>query len=201
MKNINFILLSFFVLNSPLYADISPGVLEKYKNNNIFICVGIYSCINLARALNSGFREIHGIEEDEILVRHAHIIFPQDISENRYHVTNYHIHHGSLEKLQEIVFYLDKPATIFLGNNYPDIGQIKINNVLEELEIIRCHHIKTHTILIDFINHAGTPEFGNVSLDDIKSKLLEINSNYVFHFEKGGCVEREDNAILVACVQ
>lgn len=203
MKIINqLILLSYFAfIGSQLNAEVSHGVLEKYKQNNIFVCLGIYSCINLARALNAGFTELHGIDADEVLVNHANIIFPKDINDNPFNITNYHIHHGSLKKFEEIISYINEPITIFLGNHFPDIDQIKTNNILQELEIIKSHNIKVHTILIDYIHHENMPSFGYISLVDIKRKLIDINPKYIFSFEKGGHLEKEENAILVAYLE
>jgi hypothetical protein len=91
-------------------------------------------------------------------------------------------------------------VTILLGNYHPDIDYIKPNAVLDELEAIRQHPINTHTILIEYIQYADTELFGNISLDEVKDKLLEINRRYSFAFADGGHLEKDKNAILVAYV-
>lgn len=202
MKIINQIALLSLSLfaHSYVYADISHGVLEKHKKNDVFICVGIYSCVSLARALNAGFTELHGIDESKVLVDHARVIFPKDINSNPFNVTDYHMHHGAIDEFQDIIFKINRPMTIFLGSHSPSIDEFKVNTVLDELDVIKMHPIKTHTILIDYVNYAGTDAFGGISLDALRNKLLEINSQYRFSMEKGGRLEKEAQAILVAYI-
>lgn len=197
IKKITF-LLFFVLLNNALEADVAHGVLEKYKNNNIFICTGIYSCVSLARALNAGFTELHGIDENDVLVDHARIIFPHDINNNPYNVKNYNFHLGGLEKLEAVISHINTPITFLLSSCFPDMDGTTTNRILDELEIIKRHPIKRHTILVEYVNYAGTSRFGNISLDAIKAKLLAINPYYKFSLEKGGILEKEENAILVA---
>lgn len=181
-------------------ADVAGGVLEKYKQNNVFVCVGIYSCVNLARAFNANYRTVHGIDEDEVLVKHARTIFPHDINENRFRITDYHIHDGDLETFEQIINSISAPMTIFLGNHCPEYDKPVYNNVLEQLDVIKRHPLNNHVVCIDYIHHAGTPAFGNITLEQIKAKLHEINPDYRCAFEQGGIVESEKNAILVAYI-
>lgn len=193
------IYISLVLFNNILYADLAGGVLERYKSNsNVFVCVGIYSCVNLARALNAGFKELHGIDKDIVLVKHAKVIFPQDINNNPYNVKDYYFHHGDLEKLQEIISRFKQPIVILLGDHFPHYDEPVYNNMLEQLQIIKNHPIKNHIILIDYINHAGTAAFGGITEEQIKQALLEINHHYRFAYARGGCIEQEDKAILVA---
>lgn len=68
--------------------------------------------------------------------------------------------------------------------------------ILQELEAIKNHPIKNHTILIDDVRMFGTRDFDGVTLDQITDKLREINPNYSIFFEKG----YQANDILVACI-
>jgi hypothetical protein len=179
-------------------ADVAGGVLEKYKQNNIFVCVGIYSCVNLARAFNANYRTVHGIESDEVLVEHARTIFPHDMNENRFRITDYHIHHGNLEAFEQLIAPINAPMTIFLGNHCPEYDKLVYNNILEQLDVIKRHSFNNHVICIDYIQHEGTPAFGNIKLEQILTKLYEINPHYKFAFEQGGVVESEKNAVLIA---
>ena len=151
-----------------------------------------------ARALNAGFTELHGIDEDKVLVEHARQIFPKDINSNPYNITNYHIYHGDFNTLAAIIAHINQPITFLLSSNFPDIELVKTNYILQELEQIKHHSIKTHTIMIEYIQYEGEYRFGSVSLDEIKEKILTINPYYRFSFEKGGHLEREEKAILVA---
>jgi hypothetical protein len=199
MKNIYKVtILSLHLLHNISYADVAHGVLERYKKGNTFICVGLGPCINLARAYNAKFVHMHGLDEDEVFVEHAKTIFPGSfgIPASR----NYHIHRGGTDELRAIMKDINEPVTILLGNYHPDIDYIKPNAVLDELEAIRQHPINTHTILIEYIQYADTELFGNISLDEVKDKLLEINRRYSFAFADGGHLEKDKNAILVAYV-
>lgn len=68
----------------------------------------------------------------------------------------------------------------------------KINCILQELDQIKKHFIKGHVILVDYIY------YGNIPLELIKEKLLQININYKFKLEKGGHLGQEENSILAA---
>lgn len=69
--------------------------------------------------------------------------------------------------------------------------------VLQELEQIKKHPIKNHTILIDDVRLFGTIEFDYVTLDQIIDKVLEINPNYNISFVPGYV----QNDILVAQIK
>lgn len=199
MKNIyKIVMVSLSLLHTLSYADVAHGVLERYKKSNTFICVGLGSCVTLARAFNAKFVHMHGLDEDRVFVEHARIIFPGSfgIPASR----NYHIYQGGVDELQAIMQDINEPVTIFLGSHHPEIDKVKANNVLYELEAIKQHHINTHTILVEYIQYADTELFGNISLDEVKNKLLEINRGYRFAFADGGHLEKDKNAILVAYV-
>lgn len=89
------------------------------------------------------------------------------------------------------------PATFWLDAHY--MGGVtalgdKFCPLLEELDLIARHRIKTHTILIDDVCCFGN-EFGSdVTVDQVIKKLLTINPRYRFHFEDG----KFRNDILVA---
>ncbi len=199
MKNIYKItVLLLSLLHSICYSDVAHGVLERYKKGNTFICVGIGPCVSLARAYNAKFVHMHGLDEDRVFVEHARAIFPGSfgIPASR----NYHIHQGGVDKLRDIMSGINEPVTIFLGSHYPEMDYVPKNTILNELEAIKDHPINTHTIMIDYIQYADTEMFGNISLDAIKNRLLEINRRYSFAFADGGHLEKDKNAILVAYI-
>jgi hypothetical protein len=187
------------LITTALQADVSHGVLEKYrKNHKIFVGTGMGNYITIARAVNAGFEKIFSLEEDEVLVEHKKYLVPKDKNFQNY----YAMQGNPASDLSNLVFSIDEPITIFLGTYFPDVDATPITNtILDELEQIRSHSISRHTILIDYIHHAGTELFGNLSLQDIKNKILEINSQYRFAFERGGHLEKEKDAILVAYLE
>lgn len=201
MKNFTKLLLVVLICSSTLYADVFPHVLRKYKRNDLFVCMGIHSCESPANALNIGYKTLHLIDSNVILVNHAKIIFPKDLTVNVNKVSkDYHIHHGEIEAFEHIIADIDVPMTIFLSNHYFGAGKITENNVLDELDLIKGHPIKDHVIMIDYIHHQGTPEFGNISIATIQDKIREINPLYQFVLEQGGHLGKEAYALLVAYI-
>lgn len=192
MKYLFFILV-FSVINN-LNGDVAHGVLEKCRNR-VFVGTGMGNYITIARAINGGFDEIFSLEEDEVLVEHKKYLVPKDKNFHNYHA----IQGNPARDLFSLIVSINEPMTLFLGNYLPNIDDlIPTNFLLDELDQIKHHPIKTHTILIDYIHYADTQLFGNVTLQSIKDKLLEINHLYQFRFEKGGHLEKEENAVLVA---
>lgn len=187
------------MLTSFLQADVADGVLEKYKNR-IFVNTGIRSCVAIARALNADFIEIYALENDKVLVEHSKYVIPIYINEKPRKLKNYQVFHGdSKTDLKKLIDAIPESITFLLSSFLPDIDHPEqINNVLYELEQIKDHPIKTHTILIEYIQYAGSSLFDHVTLEEIKTKILEINPLYQFTFEKGGHLEKEENSILVA---
>ncbi len=191
-----FLMLAFSAINT-VQADVAHGVLEKCRNR-VFIGTGMGNYVTIARAVNAGFDEIFSLEEDEVLVEHKKYLVPKD--KNFY---NYHAFQGDpASDLFNLIVSVEEPMTLFLGNYLPNIDEaLPKNIVLDELEQIKNHPIKTHTILIDYIQYADTPIFGNITLKSIKDKILEINPLYHFRFEKGGHLEKEKDAVLVAYLE
>lgn len=201
MKHFVRLLLVVLACTSILYADVLPHVLRKYKRNNFFIAMGIHSCESPANALNIGYQTLHLIDTNSILTDHARIIFPKSLTDNVNRVSrDYHIHHGGIETFERIITDAKVAMTIFFSNHYAGFGKKIDNNILDELDLIKTHPVKNHVIMIDYIQHAGTPEFGEVPVVTIKDKIREINPSYQFTFEQGGHLGKEANAILVAYV-
>lgn|GEM_PF-2467391 len=186
------------ITSDTLQAEVAKGVLEKYRKSNAFVCVGVYSCSNLAYALDADYTQLYVIDEDQIMIDHAKIIFPRHTNPNNKNLKSCEFYHGDHHSFQTAMNRIDKPATIILGNYFPDGDGYQPNDIMHYLDIIQLHGIISHAILVDYINHAGTPRFGNVSLETIIAKLLEINPNYKLYFEKGGILGNEDHAVLVA---
>ena len=103
--------------------------------------------------------------------------------------------------LWEMIADIQEPITFWLdAHRFPPVEGEKNNPILEELEAIAAHPIKTHTLLIDDINGAGHLDFDYVTLDQITAKILEINPDYSIKFADGGWFDEVKNNILVATV-
>lgn len=102
--------------------------------------------------------------------------------------------------LYDVIKNINSSITFWLDGHYSgyDTAQGDENNpILKELEQIKKHHIKNHTILIDDIRLCGGFWFDDITLEQIISKILEINKNYTISYVDGYV----KNDILVAQIQ
>ena len=78
-----------------------------------------------------------------------------------------------------MVFWLDAHQT---GNIRTSFDQKNLFPILDEIEIIKKHPIKTHTILIDDRRSFGTPEWNYLKEQDVLDILYSINKNYKIEY-------------------
>jgi len=149
---------------------------KHYKgNHNIFIETGSFVGDSIELARQAGFKDIKSMDISLANVEHCCERF-----KGKKYIT---VVRGDSAKYLEI-FFMDirEPAMIWLDahsqlfddeppaeNPFP---------LMKELEQIRMHPIKTHTILIDDILILTHPEVTGWTKKDIEAKLLEINPDY-----------------------
>ena len=188
--------------------------LSDYKNN-IFIETGTYQGDGVKQALWSGFNNIYSIEIDESRFNKCREMFKD--CEN---VTI--IHGDSGIELSTLLEKINEPVTFWIDAHYcadgAHIGD-KWSPIKDELNAIKLHHIKTHTILIDdwrcmdnthidYTWNEQTNLGSKVSVDDKNGKevgflgkdiclefIKSINHNYKLSFVNG--VEEND---VLCCV-
>lgn len=172
-----------------LESTTTQQVFQKYPNK-YFIESGSYIGDGIQMALQVGFQNIFSVELSLQLYQGCCSRFANN--------KNVKIYCGdSTQVFPEILKQIDAPATFWLDGHYSWGNTARGNTnspILIELEIIKQHPIKTHTILIDDLRQCGTIEFDFVELDDIIQKVLEINPNYTITFENG----HVPNDVLVA---
>jgi hypothetical protein len=163
------------------------GGFEKYMNP-VFIETGSYGGDGIVAAMKAGFKRIFSIELSE----HYYNICHERYSMER----NVFLYHGdSLDVLPRILKIINEPITFWLDAHFcGDVtgkGKV-IVPIMEELDIIAQHSIKTHTILIDDMrlvrdkNSEWYREMGiTFSIEDIENKLLTINPNYNISYISG----------------
>lgn len=167
----------------------SAGLFAKYPNT-YFIESGSCEGDGIQKALAAGFPIIYSIELAPHFYQHCLRLFKGQPKVNLYQG-------DSTEVLPLILQQIDAPATFWLDGHYSwgNTARGATNSpILKELESIKAHPIKTHTILIDDVRQFGTVEFDFIELDEIVQKILEINPNYTISFEDG----HVPNDILVA---
>lgn len=161
-----------------IYYDNLQSHLKKY-NNTIFVETGTFLGNGLQCALNAGFQKCYSIEIHNYLFEKARLRFKKEIKEGKVILQL-----GDSEKiLSKIISELTQPATFWLDAHISaQYGEKLARNcpIIGELDKIKNHEIKTHTLLIDDLNCFGRPAHDRISIDTVKEKILEINKNYKF---------------------
>ena len=181
--------LLFILLSSYAYATSKIYTFLLYPNS-VFVETGTLYGDGVQNALLTGFKEIHSIE-----LSPKYYFFTKERFDNQ---SNIHIHLGDSGKiLYEVIREIAAPITFWLDAQFcgHDTARgAKMTPILEELEQIKRHPIKTHTILIDDVRLFGTWYFDHVAKEEILQKLYEINPNYTITYADGFV----ENDILVA---
>ena len=165
----------------------SKDIFKKLKKTkSIYIETGFYRGGGVEWALNN-FDDVHSIELFEPFYEAGIEKFKGNSKVN--------LHLGDSKiKLGEILNQLNQPCFIVL-DAHGDIKQTGPNPLYEELKSIKNNSIKNHTILIDDVRRIGDesdPCWSKVDIEELKSRLIDINNEYVvFEFKD----------ILVACLQ
>jgi len=187
--------------------SLNKDVLSRFIYNDTFIETGTFNGGGVQLAKEVGFKHIHSIEISPKLY---------DVAVNRFcNDSNINIHLGdSLTILPEILFTIDKPVIFFLDSHFfsfspaQDEHGIRLSPMdaplLLELDIIKLHHVKTHTILVDDRRAMGaqfasgerlSPEWIGITEELVIKKLLEINPKYNIYYVDSN---NDGNDIIVA---
>lgn len=167
--------------------------LLKYRNK-YFVETGTYKGETTQLVADSGFFDtIYTLEYDDT--------FYTDAVKKFESTPNVHCFHGtSRTDLFFVIKDIDQPITFWLdahwGGGAPTVDNDIKCPILHELEQIRNHPIKTHTIIIDDMRLMDGQHF-SVTIPQIIQKLLEINPNYIL---KGYADSETINDVLVACI-
>jgi len=175
-------------------TNMPPEGFERFPNY-YFVETGTFGGEGIVLALRAKFPEIHSIEIDLHLFNQAKKRFSS--------VNNVFLYRGDSGKdLWNIIKDLNKPITFWLdghrGTVDPDGG--KNTPLLEELDQIKQHPIKTHTIVIDDMHCCNGPLFDHITKEQIAAKIKEINPDYTVYFVDGGGEGEYPNNIMVAQV-
>lgn len=157
-------------------------LFEKYNNNEVFIETGSYTGEGIKNAIFAGYKKIYSIELVEKYHRFCKNYFK--------YIDWVNLYHGdSVEQLPNILNELNTSATIWLDAHYSGGDTAFVNDItplMNELDIIKNHSIKNHVIIIDDLREWRIDypaiRFG---VEEIKNKILEINSNYIFSLADG----------------
>lgn len=162
--------------------SLTSDILKVYSYNDTFIETGTFTGGGISIALDCGFKKVISIEIDP---RYYYAVndryLGNDIVE---------IYLGdSIYWLPYILERTSKPCTIFLDSHLASgssLGTVEVP-LLKELEAIRNHSIKNHTLLIDDVRGFGydpsidpnlSKEWLQVTKEKVIEKIFEINPNY-----------------------
>ena len=151
---------------------ISFETLKKYSHrSDTFIETGTHTGATVKLANRVGFKRIYSVELSDKWYEHNKKQFEK-------HAHIHMIHGNSGSKLSEILSTIDEPCVIWLDAHYSggDTANSRVP-IYKELEAIKNHHIKTHTILIDDMRGFGQP---------VVNAVQAINSQYKITYEDGG---------------
>jgi hypothetical protein len=174
-----------------------PASVEFFKQftGRYFVETGTYQGQGVEMALAAGFSVIHSVELSPMLQNRNRRKFARN--------PNVHLYQGeSAEHLDTILKVIDAPAVFWLDAHYSGGDTAKgpeTSPLRKELELIRRHPVKGHTILVDDRRHFGTVHFDYVTDEQIREKILAISPGYTFSYQTGSSAQAEyQNDVLVA---
>jgi len=193
MKFYQNIQLLFILFSVSMFANMGPQGFYKYPNK-YFVETGSNYGVSIKKALSTNFQEVRSIDISPHYYNLCKELFAHDKRVKLYIGS-------SAQILGDVIADIREPITFWLDAHvYPAIKGIQNCPLIEELEHIKNHPIKTHTILIDDMHCASTLAFDYLSIEDLKEKILEINPNYTITFVPGGDDGEYPQNVLVAQV-
>jgi len=158
--------------------------LKRFNNNNIFIETGAYIGDGIQLAHDAGFKQIISIEIAPQFVEKCNARFKGN--------NNIKLVLGdSADVLWDVIKDINEPITFWLDGHYSG-GNLPtgkyLSPLIQELETIKQHQIKSHTILIDDVRcwrDMNNIYHNNFNVSTLTQKILEINPNYKIEFIDG----------------
>ena len=185
----------FMVLPVMCWGNVGPVGFHAFNQNRVFVETGTFGGNGVRLALEAGFEEVHSCDIDLMMVQDAKSRFSGDA---RVHIYQ----KDSSYQLWDIIKNIHESMTFWLDahNGFPDPDAVGVKNtpLMEELDQIKEHPIKSHIILIDDLHCCGTLLFDYLTLEDIIEKVLEVNPEYIITFVAGGDDGEYPNNILAA---
>jgi hypothetical protein len=183
-----FLVLIFLCSAYPIWGNIGPEGFYLFKNK-IFLETRCFYGNNIQKAIDAGFEIIYSMDRELNFLKMSRRRFRSN--RNVYIYFNYRN-----DQFAETLKKIDEPATILLDFyednfrcSYPFQRNLNMQ-ILDALNQIQQHKIKTHTILIDDFRYFD-PFFSSFNLAQLIDKLREINSDYYI-----GCLDGGNNGEL-----
>ncbi len=176
--------------------------LAFYAYNKYFVETGTYKGGGIQVALDVGFEHIISIEIDPELYKIALKIYEEKPNVKL-------ILGDSALVLWNVIKDIHEPITFWLDShiveeNMDFEGYIDQVPLMLELDIIKRHPIKTHTILVDDRRMMAarkltggwmSPKWKEIKESAVVNKLLEINPDYIIEYQDS---KNDEQDIIVA---
>jgi hypothetical protein len=175
-------------------GNMAPGGFKPFVHT-YFIETGTFGGDAIRQALAAGFKKVRSLEINKIAVKDAREKFKNNPDVHIIEGESGSILYDTIKDInEEVTFWLDAHNGVYnaFGENTP---------LLRELEQIKMHHIKTHTILIDDMHCAGKELFDFITKEMIIAKIKEINPDYEISYVTGGDDAEVPNNVMVAQVR
>ena len=171
---------------------IKNNIFQKYKNTECFFESGTHVGEGVQKALESGFKNIISVELAPNYYNHCVSKF----KDNNY----VKLFMGDTEDIMEqLISSINEPITFWLDghNSGADTAWGKHESpLIQELEIIKRHPIKTHTLIIDDLRCWEKPHY-DFDKSDVLEFIKTINPDYEIVYEEGHIMDD----ILVAYIK
>jgi hypothetical protein len=175
-------------------TTLRPEVLAKYPNE-MFIETGTYDGAGCLVAIQCGFKHVLSFEISVKKFQAASARL-QDYPQVEFRL-------GDTYELFPLLMptISERQCTFWLDAHNPEdgvvhqhLGQWSRVPIMFELSAIATHVKKTHTIMIDDLNHFRSGVFDHIGEEQLRDALRQINPDYRFVYEDGAGHE----TILVA---
>jgi hypothetical protein len=176
--------------------------LLQYKND-VFLETGSHHGNTIHKIANNNIfnpKKIISLDLSEVFVKMCEDRFIDNKNIEIYKA-------NSKCELYDIIKYINVPITFWLDSHWSGCENVGCDSeiicpIIYELEQIKCHPIKSHTIMIDDIRlmngsmnrYDGFP----VTLNEIVNKIYEINPNYTIKYHDDEICK---NDVLVAYIE
>ncbi len=155
-----------------VYCKPALEMFEEFsKGCDHFIETGIAGCSGLIHAFKVGFKKYYSVDIDKKFFDNAMYVFEEEENVSL-------INGESPEALEIWLKDIDEKCLFWLDAhpNNPNEKVIPNQILFAELEVIKNHSYKEHTIMVD-----DMPVYFDE--EKVKQKILEINSEYKFKME------------------
>lgn len=170
---------------------VTSDIFKAHKGQaNTFIETGSYMGDGIAAAVDAGFNQIYSIEAYPGRYAHCSGRFANNPKVHVLKGNSADVLHSLLPHINEpILFWLDAHYDAYVPEqDYPE-PITETFPLLLELETIKNHPIKTHTLLLDDrrIMIGDSSVWHNTTEDMVIDKIKEINYDYNISFIDSAC--------------